>query len=650
MTKPAVQRFSFVIAGLMIFLLTCRVSFSASETDPIDLGKEKVTGTQTPAGSLPAQNSSFKSIILPESVPSGNDLGDVLQSALGVHVESLGGLGRYSTMSIRGSSGNQVAVCLDGIKLSRGTGAIDLSSLPLSHFSRIEVMRGSYGAQFGDTALGGVVNLVTPAGKQGTWGRISLTSGLYTGKSTTSPTDIIQLSNAFGYGTDQGQFFANLEGLWTNGKFFYKPDADLGLGSNDRLRDNNAVESLGALLKGSWYLSDNWGLYGLLDLFASRKDIPGFISFPTPEASQTDRRALAATGLQGLIPMGSQDLDIDARFSFLGERSNYEDPLGGTTGFPVNTENKDIRFSQHLTARYQFQDTHDITFKEELAQEKFTNNARQTHSRTTALFSLTDTFPLFKETLFLTPQAGVELCGGQRELFGVGLGAELKIFSCLSLKSNVGNGFRRPTFAELYYDQGYYAGNPDLAPETSLGIDVGPVFRFQDIQFEAAYFRTAYKDLIVYILQSGFRYKPFNVGKASAEGFEIRAKAHLCDHCDLEANWTYAEVLDKSSDPAWRNNQVPGKPRNQVMARARFHLAQCHPFVEYHFTGTNPITRANTKLVPERHLFHAGIRYDLNERLSFSLTGKNLTDRRAMDIRGFPLPSRSVFATFTLNW
>ena len=87
---------------------------------------------------------------------------DALSESVGVQVRRFGGLGAFSTISIRGSSSNQVQLYLDGIPLSRARDeTVNLSDLPLDSLDHIEVYRGTVPVGFGSGGIGGVVNLVT---------------------------------------------------------------------------------------------------------------------------------------------------------------------------------------------------------------------------------------------------------------------------------------------------------------------------------------------------------------------------------------------------------------------------------------------------------------------------------------------------------
>ena len=87
---------------------------------------------------------------------------EVLDQVPGVRVRRFGGIGSYSTASIRGSKSEQVLILLDGVRLnSAQLGSVDLSTIPLRQVDRIEVLRGGGSARFGSDAESGVISITT---------------------------------------------------------------------------------------------------------------------------------------------------------------------------------------------------------------------------------------------------------------------------------------------------------------------------------------------------------------------------------------------------------------------------------------------------------------------------------------------------------
>lgn len=87
-------------------------------------------------------------------------LNDALRNQLGINIGQDQMLG--ATMSMRGLSGNNVKILIDGLPLNgREGGNIDLSQIDLSNIERIERVQGPMSVMYGTDALGGVINLIT---------------------------------------------------------------------------------------------------------------------------------------------------------------------------------------------------------------------------------------------------------------------------------------------------------------------------------------------------------------------------------------------------------------------------------------------------------------------------------------------------------
>src|SRR5437867_12606057 len=70
-------------------------------------------------------------------------LSEVLGEAAGVHVDQYGGLGAFSTVSLRGAAAGQVTIYLDGVPLtSAAHGEVNLADLPITAVERVEIYRG----------------------------------------------------------------------------------------------------------------------------------------------------------------------------------------------------------------------------------------------------------------------------------------------------------------------------------------------------------------------------------------------------------------------------------------------------------------------------------------------------------------------------
>ncbi|EDQ6980143.1 TonB-dependent vitamin B12 receptor BtuB [Salmonella enterica subsp. enterica serovar Mbandaka] len=91
------------------------------------------------------------------------DLNDVMRRLPGVDISQSGGMGKSSSLYVRGTESRHVLVLIDGVPMARAgiSNAIDIGQLPVSLVLRIEYIRGPRSAVYGSGAIGGVVNIIT---------------------------------------------------------------------------------------------------------------------------------------------------------------------------------------------------------------------------------------------------------------------------------------------------------------------------------------------------------------------------------------------------------------------------------------------------------------------------------------------------------
>ncbi len=105
------------------------------------------------------------SVVYPDAVKGEHkSLPDLLDQIPGVYARRVGGTGKYTTASIRGSAPTQVNIYIDGVPFNLASeAAADLSTIPISNVARVEVYRGTTPARFSGAPLGGAINIVTKA-------------------------------------------------------------------------------------------------------------------------------------------------------------------------------------------------------------------------------------------------------------------------------------------------------------------------------------------------------------------------------------------------------------------------------------------------------------------------------------------------------
>ncbi|MGB1581245.1 MAG: TonB-dependent receptor plug domain-containing protein [Nevskiales bacterium] len=107
------------------------------------------------------------------------NLKEALEDIPGLQLSKIHGKAGYEA-SLQGLSGEQVLVLVDGLPITATTGStVDLTQLAVADIERIEVVKGAMSAQYGSSAMGGVINVITKGIRSGLHGEITLDAGSY---------------------------------------------------------------------------------------------------------------------------------------------------------------------------------------------------------------------------------------------------------------------------------------------------------------------------------------------------------------------------------------------------------------------------------------------------------------------------------------
>jgi vitamin B12 transporter len=98
----------------------------------------------------------------------GRTLPELLSRVPGVQFSSNGGLGKNSSINIRGSEARHTILLIDGVRYgSATTGTPVWDNIPVDMIERIEILKGPASALYGSEAVGGVVQIFMRKGTAG---------------------------------------------------------------------------------------------------------------------------------------------------------------------------------------------------------------------------------------------------------------------------------------------------------------------------------------------------------------------------------------------------------------------------------------------------------------------------------------------------
>ncbi|WP_395710382.1 TonB-dependent receptor plug domain-containing protein [Reyranella sp.] len=153
---------------LSVLLLFAPLS-ALAQTEPVGMAPDVViTADRFPTD--PAKVTGSVTVITNDDMQKRQlrTVADVLRSVPGVSVQQSGGPGTQTAVFVRGSNANHVLVLIDGVNVSdpsSSNGAVDFAHFLTENLDRVEVVRGPMSTMYGSQAIGGVINMVTKAGK-----------------------------------------------------------------------------------------------------------------------------------------------------------------------------------------------------------------------------------------------------------------------------------------------------------------------------------------------------------------------------------------------------------------------------------------------------------------------------------------------------
>lgn len=604
------------------------------------------------------QNPSFVTVITREQFEGRETtVPDVLAEATGVQVKRLGGLGAFSTLSLRGSSAEQVEVYLDGVLLNAAMGGgVDLSNLSLAHVGQIEVYRGAGAAGNG---LGGTVHIRTRESERafshsvkGAWGAFDTRSlnGMVTG------------------GVGKGRLMLVADYAASDNDFEFVDDNGTEYNNNDDVvanRQNNAHRSMSVL--GKWHttlgsgrtltiqeslfwkmqgipgISNNQSQYAHFDVFRSLTEVvfedgvllPGLLMRHSIYFTHLNESFVDTVGEVGL---GRQDNDYVTRtVGWQGRvQTLSKQALTATVGVLRETYAPTVRVqptanlfdSQRwtLSGRLGF----DWTVPRDIGVLSTGVDVRHLRS------SFTGANPFAFSPL--APDSA-----NARTMFGVRSGVRVNVMDDLIVKANAGRTLRAPSFYELFGDKGGIVGNVNLRPERGLTWDVGMRYATEMSILEGAFFDHHYKDLIQFVHTSQATSRPVNIGKARVWGVEVTAQQRFFRYFDVSGNYTYQRAVDQSDVPHLQGNALPNRPAHTLFARVKGRVSRFTAFYDYTFEDGNFLDQANRRPLLSRHIHNVGVTVEIKKGIRVGLEAKNLKGAQIADTWGYPLPGRALF-------
>lgn len=453
---------------------------------------------------------------------------EVLRSVPGLDVVQSGSRGTVTSVFIRGANSNQSLVLIDGVEANlTTTGGFNFANLTTENIERIEILRGAGGTLYGSQAIGGVIHIITKAGK----GKPELSFSSEGGNERTHR----QALGLHG-GTERLGYSLSASRLETAG--FHRANDDYrNLATSGRL-DFRATE--GTLLRGIFHFRQtDLGIFNNNNFVAGAGD-------PNARENVTDY-IFKLDWEQKLL----SNWDFRLSGSEFKEHDKFSDDPD-----TVDTKRKRQRtrpkiVTGDIQTNYRWQEWSTTTFGVEYKKRAITSDTIRKDLRNLGYY-LQEQLRFLNDRLFLV--GGVRLDDHQE--FGTkwspsASAAYLIPQTGTKFKVGYAKGFRAPSMNELF---GAFGGNPNLKPEISWELNGGVEQKFFGrLLTGITYFHREVEDLIVFPAPN---FQARNVDRVRLDGIELFGDLNLAHGFSLRTNYTFLEN-DTSS------GRLVRRPRNK---------------------------------------------------------------------------------------
>ncbi len=502
---------------------------------------------------------------------------EVVQKQTGFFSAGYGRTAADQMLDLRGynngaGNGQRTLVLVDGRKTNSVTGsATDFASIPLDNIERIEIVRGPAATLYGDTALAGVVNIITKKGQKEPETRFSLDGGSWGAFHATANSS----------GSDHGALYDAFAGTELSNGFREHSEY---LGNDFTLRSEFPFNpSLRAFFKVGHHGDERErpGSLSKADIAAFGRHasvIDGFPSEARVYQNYMDSGVTQSLGAGG-------ELSVFFNYTWSGTWSTFESSFGDfhikdRSGIAL-LQPKHVGKWKILGCDTTFTTGMDLSYEDAVAHSVFGTGPQDVTNYRRRLFGAF-------ENIEVRPLEQLILSGGaryDRALFNLDTdpafsasdhhlrafdqvspmaGVTVKPVEEVSVYASYGRPFKYPTRDELI---GFTASAPNLLPERATSYETGvravvPKWGSAGVSL----FRMIVKDEIYF--DPTFAVPPFGFGtnlnfdEITHQGVESEIRFTPVKELELFGTHTYTRaVITEAQNPALEGKRYPVTPR-----------------------------------------------------------------------------------------
>lgn len=606
--------------ALSLALALALPGIAVAEQAPTEFDDVFVTATRTPlsieSSVVPVQVIDRKQIERSQAI----SLLDLLRGRAGLDFANQGGIGKITSLFLRGTNSNQVLVLVDGVRVGSATnGMATLQDLPVDQIERVEIVRGPRSSLYGSEAIGGVVQVFTRNAGKGLQQNLSLTAG---------SNRLRQASAGFGNRGEHGWISAQGGYQKTDGINACNGSSALFQGCYVEEPDRDGYRNTSINVRAGYALSDTLSLEGHVLDASSFNEYDGSV-FGGNEAENRQqiyggKLAWKASDTFSLTAQVGRNRDeADNYFADAGSRSFAS---AFNTRRDTASVQGDFLFAsgQQLSAGVDWQN-------------------EQITSSTAYDVADRDNTGVFVEYQgrFGAHSLQASVRDDDNEQFGNhttgSLGYGFAFGNGLRLTASAGTGFKAPTFNDLYYP-GF--SNPDLKPEESKSLNLGIAQYADNWNWTLDAYETRVDQLIGY--DSSFNI--VNVAEARIRGAELTGYLSLAGF-DINAQASFTDPRDRTAGAATYDKLLARRARSSGRIDVDRSFGPLRLGITAAGNGHRFDNAANTVRLAGYGTVDLRVEYTISDAWSVQARAANVFDRAYETIAWYNQPGREYQLT-----
>lgn len=541
---------------------------------------------------------------------SGRTLPEILSRVPGVQFSSNGGLGKNSSLNIRGTEARHTILLIDGVRYgSATTGTPAWDNIPVDMIERIEVLKGPASALYGSEGVGGVVQIFMRKGAKGFNPYASATLG---------SENYRQAAAGFSGGTGALTYSLGLQKTRETGFSATNPRVGNSFNNDRDGFDQDALNASVAYQVHPAFKLDA----GLLYADSESQTDDG----PNRDTRYAGRTSVARIGVEGMLLPGWKS---QLRYSQSVDSSKAI--VAAPSVFP----------SLFKTTQNQWTWQNDIDIPIGVALAGIEQLTQQVDSTTAFNVTKRDVSSYF---VGLNGSEGrhswqVNLRHDDNSQFGGSntgfAGYGFSLTPAWRVNISHGTSFVAPSFNQLYFPaSAFFKGNPALQPERGRNTDFGISWSEAGHAVKLVHFDNKITDIIV---TSGNT--PVNLSRARIDGWTLAydgAVGPLTLRASLDALDPRNEVSGK---------RLPRRSTSQFRVGADYESGAWTYGGSVLRSGDSFNDAANLQPLDGYTTADVFADYAVNKEWKLQAKLNNLTNRQYETILGYNQPGRSVFVT-----